>query len=449
MARIAELSEHLGGNYPCGAVNGRCAIYGIEPYSWDSMVVYEYEGNNQFQRAATGAVVTWGPWCFGDGDDDGKMEVLAMGGERDVVIWEAPSQDSFPSESVWSVCPIPYSQFCYMKYTDFWQDGHQEVAAAAGDSGIKLYKNSGDNSYSLAATLIDTPPWWCSDGDFAVGDFDRDSLMDLVTGRTTNAVPEPFLYVFEAAGNDSHLLAAVCTTGTVNNYNIAAAHDMDQNGWPELIALGADTGSDYMALAICEASGRHRYHQVWEQVRPDFNMGPYDNPISVGDVDGDKVDEFGVSTGGGVALFKCTGLHDYTEVWNRESTGTYLRLFDINNDGRAEVIFDGPQGTEIWEDTDGLGVAEFARLPQLHTVAVQPTIVRLGTPVVFSGVSCGSDIEVLSLDGRLVSRTSGVRQSTWTWNLRDRSGNLVPAGTYFAVIRSKEKSTSLKLCLVK
>jgi hypothetical protein len=42
-----------------------------------------------------------------------------------------------------------------------------------------------------------------------------------------------------------------------------------------------------------------------------------------------------------------------------------------------------------------------------------------------------------------------VRQSAWTWNLRDQHGDLVSAGTYFAVIRSKGKATSLKLCVVK
>jgi YVTN family beta-propeller protein len=108
----------------------------------------------------------------------------------------------------------------------------------------------------------------------------------------------------------------------------------------------------------------------------------------------------------------------------------------------------GSNSVSIIRDST-LGVAEFTKLPQLHTVTVQPTIARLGAPVKFSGLPTGSDIEVHSLDGRLVSRTSAVRQSTWTWDLRNRSGSLVPAGTYFAVIRSKGKSTSLKLCLVR
>ena len=96
-----------------------------------------------------------------------------------------------------------------------------------------------------------------------------------------------------------------------------------------------------------------------------------------------------------------------------------------------------------------MSVAEFTKPPQPRSPRIQPTIVRLGAPVLFSGTPPDADIEVHSLDGRLVSRASGVRQSSWTWDLRDQAGNLVPAGTYFAVIRGKGKSTSLKLCLVK
>jgi hypothetical protein len=222
---------------------------------------------------------------------------------------------------------------------------------------------------------------------------------------------------------------------------------MDHDGWPEFIGIGESLGCP--TLMVYEATSVGHYHEVWGQVHPDWSQGWFGNPISVGDVDGDSTEEFGVSTGGGVALFKCTGPHEYSEVWSRESTGTYLHLFDINSDGRAEIIFDGPQGTEIWEDTEGLGVAEFSKFSLESPVKVSPSVVRLGASLLLSGLPPGADIEVHSLDGRLVRETQGVRQSTWTWDLRNQSGSLVPAGTYFAVIRSRGKSTSLKLCVVK
>jgi len=96
-----------------------------------------------------------------------------------------------------------------------------------------------------------------------------------------------------------------------------------------------------------------------------------------------------------------------------------------------------------------LSVAEFTKPPQPRSPRIQPTIVRLGAPVLFSGTPPDADIEVLSLDGRLVRRQTQARQSNWTWDLRDQAGNLVPAGTYFAVVRSRERLAPLKLCVVK
>jgi hypothetical protein len=447
MARIAQFNERLNWNFPCGCANrttGHYGIYGTESYPRDSLVVYEYEGNNQFQRIVPGPVIGNGVWDFGDGDNDSRMELLAGTANNNIEILESRSPDSFPTDSVWSA-QVPSMYFPYPRYVNLDCDGRQEIAFCVYDH-ICLCENSGNNRYDSVAVLRDSVVQhaYAPLLGFDVGEFDRDSVMELVAGTDFN-----WIDVFRTT-DSTPILVARCSTSTYRNTDVAAANDMDHDGWPKFIAFGADSVADDPKLMVFEASVSGGYHCVWQELRPDFAQGFYNNPISVGDVDRDSSEEFAVSTGkGSIALFKCTGLHSYSQVWTFESTGTYVRLFDINQDSRAEIIFDGPQGTEILEDTEGLGVAEFTKLPQLHTVTIQPTIARLGASLLFSGLPPGADIEVLSLDGRLVSRTQGVRQSTWTWNLRSQSGSLVPAGTYFAVIRSKGKSTSLKLCLVK
>ncbi len=445
MARIAQFKERLNWNFPCGSArhNGRLDVFGV--CAGDSLVAYEYEGDNQFQRVVPGAIVGSGVWDFGDGDNDSRMELLAGTANNNIEILESPAPDSFPTDSVWSANTWGSPWYPYPRYVNLDCDGRQEVAFCVYDY-ICLCENSGNNRYDSVAVLRDSVEEhaYAPLLGFDVGEFDRDSVMELVAGTDLR-----WIDVFKTT--DSYpVLVARCSTSTDRNTDIAAANDMDHDGWPKFIAFGTDSVADDPKLMVFEASVGGGYHCVWQAVRPDFTRGFYNNPISVGDVDLDSSDEFAVSTGrGSIALFKCTGLHSYSQVWTFESTGTYVRLFDINQDSRAEIIFDGPQGTEIWEDTEGLGVVEFTKLPQLHTVTVQPTIARLGAPVMFSGVPPGADIEVLSLDGRLVNQVSGVRQSTWTWDLRNQSGNLVPAGTYFAIIRCKGMTTSLKLCLVK
>ena len=467
MARIAQFNEPLGGSYPCGDCrhSGRNAILGTEPYPLDSLVAYEYEGNNQFQRIVPGPVIRVGVWDCGDGNGDGLMDVVGSPGGGIADIWGAPSQDSFPTENICTLDPgTGNPQNCYPKFTGVDPSGHQEVGLAEGVAGVWLYEDSGNNCYRLAAVLVDSPPaQYGIVGDFDAGEFDHDSLRDLVTGNGTYFING--LKVFEATGSESYALAAVVSTSTSCNTNVAAASDMDQDGWPKILALGLDSASGYVAVVVCEATGRHRYQKVWEQLRPDFNQGMFGNPISVGDVDGDKVDEFAVIGGNGsIALFKCTGLHTYEQVWSFNTTGSYLRLFDINQDGRSEVIFDGPNGTEIWEDTEGLSsIAEFNRPPKPSRVAVQPTIAALGSPMTFSGLPLASEVEIYSITGQLVRRQSITNQTTWLWDLRDNQGRALPAGTYFSTVRSLvwghdpesrrfgscPQTTQLKLCIVR
>jgi hypothetical protein len=452
MARIAQF-EHLGGSYPCGDANhnGRYEVYG-ENYNItpDSVVGYECEGNNVFRRIVTGGLTLDGVWAFGDGDGDSLMELVGLGqnGGASVVILESRTDTSYPSDSVWGADPNPSApNYPYPKYMDFFRDGHQELALFVEGHGVFLYKNTGNDRYDSAAVLDDPIyPDGGPDGDFDIGDLDHDSLMELVIGSAGH-----WLHVFKSTGQNDQYVVTPCSTETEMNYNVAVAHDMDHNGLAEFLALGTwvSGGQEYLKLMIYEAVAGGGYHRVWEQAHSDWYSGWFGNPISVGDVDGDGTEEFAVNTGGGLALFRCVGPHDYSEVWQHDSVGSYDRLFDINRDGRAEIIFDGPSGTEIWEDTEGLGVAEFSKFSQESPVKVAPSVARLGASLLFSALPPGADIEVLSLDGRLVRRTQGVRQSTWTWDLRNQSGNLVPAGTYFAVIRSKGKATSLKLCVVK
>jgi hypothetical protein len=450
MVQIAQLPQPLCYSFPCGDANhnGRFEIYGTRSMGSESLVVFEYAGGGQFVRTALSIIVS-APAEFGDGDGDGLME-LVCGDVTDgasAFILESPDANSFPADSVWGADPHHAANYPHPRFMDLDRDGRRELAIQVEYYGVHLYENIGNNQYELVAVLSDTSiPFSDPAGDFDFGDLDGDSLMELVIGSM-----ESEIHVFKATGNDNeYVLAARCSTLSHQNYNVAVAHDMDRNGRPEFIAIGTwvSGGQYYMRLMVYEAIAGS-YAPVWEQARIDFGSGMSANPITVGDIDGDSSEEFAVNTGGGVALFKCTGPHEYAQIWRRDSIGSYERLFDINRDGRAELIFDGPRGTEIWEDTEGLAIAEMAK-PRLGIqVSVAPTVLRLGCVALFSGIPPDASVEIHGIDGRLVRRQPQVRQSSWTWDLRDQTGNLVPAGTYFAVVRSKGKATSLKLCVVK
>jgi len=446
MSRVATFPGGLGGSLPCGEVlhDGHMALLGAIGLD-DSEMVYEDTGANAYSvrrfklRPPPGMAY---PYAVGDWDGDGLTE-LVTSCEGVLDVWEAVATDSFPThlvfaDSTGSQYGIHYAQLC-----DLDRDGATNLLLAR--TGTEVWETRGDNQYVMTSYQMGGHwPYWTA----AAADFDEDSLLEFAGAAFGGWVTS-----YECCGNDSY--AQTCSIPRPPGQawdqptGCAAAFNMEGDGLTEFISVHAGYGpQDGLCLIrIFREPVHNEFVCVCTLCAP---CAPYWGGYLVSaDVDGDGRDEFALSTGYDVRLFKCTSPGQYQletqvdkpDVW-------YVRLFDLNQDGRAELIF-STDSTYIYEDTNGLGVAEFTKLLAPHTVTVQPTIARLGAPVLFSGVPPGADIEVLGLDGRLVTRTRGVRQSNWTWNLRDQSGNLVPAGTYFAVIRSKGKTTSLKLCLVK
>jgi hypothetical protein len=379
--------------------------------------------------------------AVGDGDGDSLMELVAGYGEQ-LRIWESVAFDSLPSRLVLDTQLAGQADQvgCY----DLDGDGHAEYWVAA-DGPMVVLESRGNDSFGSV-------PFPSSQGgpavSFAVADFDNDGKMEVAYPRSDDGG----LSFFECEGDNQYRLSDTMMWPegqSWSGYWCTTANDMDRNGLVEFVSNseGWNEQLGYCLVRIVEEPVHDSFVCVCTlNLRFNGNCGS----VAAGDVDGDQIDEFAVSTGDEVRLFKCSGLAQYQQVWqvNKAVTGDEIQFFDLNNDGRDELLFSS-DSTYIYEDTVGLGVAEFTRMPVKSPAKVSPSVARLGASLLFSGIPPGADIEVLSLDGRLVSRASGVRQSTWSWNLRNQSGSLVPAGTYFAVIRSREKSTSLKLCVVK
>jgi hypothetical protein len=443
LARVAILPGGFAGYFPCGVNHKGCGdVFGTCGGIRDSLLVCENDsGGNAFRQIRPGLVT--GPildLAYRDGDS--LAEMLTQYRMDSLKLYRAFSRDSFPTHQVWSVYTpyqIDYALFCRLD-----PDGPLDIVACGRvDMGLYVYENEGADSW-VEVPFPQPHPWLA--GNFAVGDFDSDGYAELAGGNDNG-----YLLVFECLGPSQ--FTRVCSLSYAPNqledYIHTSANDMDQNGHPELISIFRryNMPVDSCLVRIYEEPEHGDFVCVDSLT---FAYEPSYECVAAGDVDGDRVPEFAISTGFDIRLFKSVGPGQYAETWQWNRGGfSWIRFFDINRDSRDELLIRTADTTYVYEDTNGLGTAIFEKPAQLHPVSVQPTIARLGAPVMFSGVPPGSDIEVLSLDGRLVSRASGVRQSTWSWNLRNQSGNLVPAGTYFAVIRSKGKSTSLKLCLVK
>jgi hypothetical protein len=448
LVKVAALPGLFAGRWPCGDGNhnGRYDIYGTSGHLLqrpDTMLVCEDTWRDSYRYIWTG-VPTGRILDIGDGDRDGLCDIITSPTDLDLHVWEAVAPDSFPSREVWSDSPPCYVS--YAKWCDLDRDGRKEIVVCGRQSiGVYVYENRGDNQY------VEVPfprGFYDIQSTFAVGDFDSDSLTELVGGNW-----DGHLLVYECTGEDQY--ARVCSLyyyvpfHEEESYNHAAANDMDRDGHPEFISLFQIEASDSCRVRIFEEPVHNQFACVCSLA---LRSNPFAGAgVATGDVDGDGTDEFSISTGIDVRLFRGVGPDQYEQTWQLDWYGVrWMRFFDINQDRRDELIISCADSTYIFEDTSGLGAAETPKpQPWVRAIAVEPTVSRRGWPAIFTGIPDGATVEVHDMAGRLVRTQLLKAGPSWTWNLRDQAGNPVPAGTYFAVVRSKGKATSLKLCVVK
>jgi len=438
--RIAVLPDAGGVFFPCGDANrnGAREVYLTSSSTGDSLVVFEYVHGDSFRRINTPSRVH-APEAFGDADRDGRWEVSARKSQS-VLVFEAPDSFSFPTDSVWGDDHPGVAGYFRSVFTDLDLDGRRELAARVEGSGIWIYENAGDNQFDSVAVLPGG-----TFGQFAVGDFDHDGLPEIVTGEQNWN-----LYVFEWTGIDNqYTLSAVCTTETFENYSVTAPGDLDGDGWPEIVFYGRVEQGDYPGkIMVYEATGHAQYRRVWEQpLQASFFTAK--NLVS-GDVDGDGSNEFAF-TGGWVTLFKCIGPDQYQQIGQIDGSPGFVQLYDLNSDGRCEIIFNTGDHVSIYEDTTGLSpIAEYSRRAPLVQAQALPSVSRAGASILLTGTDPDAAIEVFGSDGRLVHNFRPAKcQGQQTWDLRDQNGRQVPAGTYLVVIRSKNQTQQLKLCVVR
>ncbi len=436
MSRVATIQEWFSGTFPIGDANRNLhpEIYGTAGRYHDSLAIYENQEGNSYREIKTGLrIIQVRDFGYGDGDSLGELI------NSNNVIYRSLMPDTFPTESVYTFNP-PWGTI-FAKFTDLDRDGRCEVAFGSngigGGDGIILYENRGTGQWTQVPFPLSR-----AEGQFAFADFDQDGHTEIASGSF-----EGYLYIFKCTGNDQYAL--VCSTSLapdIESYCCSAADNLEGDGVPRFIMLSLDTRNWMCNVRVYEAGTESLYQCIWSTQIPLGDEWYWS--IGTGDANGDGKDEFAITNGAGVFLFENTGKHQYQQAWQYGPGGGWVRFFDLNDDHRSELII-SPDSTYIFEDTSGLGAAETFKPPRVRSIAVEPTVSRRGWPAIFTGIPDGATVEVHNLAGRLV-RTQLLKSGpSWTWNLRDQHGDLVPAGTYFAVIRSKEKTTSLKLCVVK
>jgi len=365
---------------------------------------------------------------IGDFDRDHKTDLLVLCSAGDK-IYESLDSTSFPSSIVWSESlPAFYPPIHPPIVADLDQDSFREIVFTGDNSRVFRWECVGDNSYLLKNTFRTRTGYTIVHASVSY-DMNKNGKPELLVLNI-----EGTLDFYEAINNDSFRYISSCSafTGDRIACMVACAPDMDRDGLPEAIVASKNIPA---VLSVVEAVNGDSFAVVWDTAL--FGPSSMDRIIVTGDVDGDGINEFAISDGDSVRVFRCTGNNRYEcicTIYNPE-IGNRIGFCDVNRDGRDELIIRQTPYTLIYEYSP-IGLAE-QQHKALEQVKISPSIVAKGKPVLFDQLPEGARVEILDITGRVVAEPDGL------WQTR-----AISPGAYFVRLKLGSQTLTRKLLIV-
>ena len=402
-------------------------------------------------------------WDAGDLDLDGLYDLVLDASATQsyptmvISIAESPDSFSYPTQEVWrdtvdigTVQPI-----CVY---DIDKDSIPEILQTGGEAGtnyyidFSIYESIGDNTYEVKYSFEspETPT-----STIAFGDFDSDSLNEFVMGTIDGQYS-----IFESPENDTYIpLSVNIQLPTVNIKDCFSVPDADEDGKMEFVVKGFWVYGTIDAF-IFEAIGDNTY-----EIIKTFNFpgGDYYGGYSeAGDVDGDSIPEIVLEARQNVFIIKAEG-NDSFYVWDTlpgHNSGSSIAVYDIDDNGLAEIIISGNNETRIYEyDPGAIEETDLRLTPDALRLEVYPNPFREKTTIryiiqnVGQGFSLANSkpeglpyICIYDVSGRLVRQFDypTIRQSDHIiWYGDDDKGRTASQGIYFLRIENLETKESI------
>jgi len=435
---IARIPYYAVYNVTCGDGDhdGRQELvaYGPDRSPW----VHIIEFNPDMSYETTGLGVDMAiAWFLSDLDRDGKSDLcVSRTNPYRIYLYESADSASLPLRLAWQE-PVGFNT-PHAVMTDFDSDSVREVTWQDNwVGGIRVFECVGDDSYAFRAeTPHDTGLYRGGRGFGSVPDLDRDGRPELFW-----VDDDPYLIVYELVSGDTFERKAIIHLPTSGGFmywgSVCGAPDIDHNGRTEGIVYAYDPDNSGMVL-VYESPTDDSFELVWHTYLP--GGLDEDQRVSVGDVDGDRELEI-LAIGDAVYIYKCRGIHQYELLWEHYTGTPTAGLYDLNGDGRDEVICTVlGYATEIFEWLP-VGVEERVA-EKLKQIEIQPSVVSSRGVVQVMDLPPSAEVEVVDASGRVVaSGSSGA--SSFVLGTSD-----LKAGAYFIRIRVGNQAVVRKVLVV-
>jgi hypothetical protein len=396
-------------------------------------------------------------WSIGDFDSDGYHDLaiqfhienptLADG----LSIYESPDSFSYPTTEVWRDTVGPPLALPISVY-DIDQDGLTEIVKnrATPYGYIGIYESIGDNQYDLIfADDPDTTGNEAPAATHACGDFDLDDRIECVF-----AGGDEWYWVYESPSDNTYEKVNEGTVATLNVRDCFSVADADQDGKWEFVVKGFVIPTGEIHAFIFEAIGDNTYEVTQTFTLPGGDY--YGGYSEAGDVDGDSISEIVLEAQYNVFIIKAAGNNAFY-VWDTlpgHGSGSCVRVYDIDNNGLAEIIISGEDETRIYEYD--VGVEEHCAHSVEHmTIRISPNPFSKLTNISFGNVqgAKGVELKIHDATGRLVKSfslpTAYSLLPTVLWDGTDDAGHPLSSGVYFVHFETRYNTINEKVILLR
>lgn len=235
--------------------------------SFSSFVrILEFEGNGHFEPVFDGPGIT--ALAIGDADQDGKTDLVGLGAESNLMVFEGFDEKSHPSILVWQSSAIS-NQVGFAAIADTDADGRLEIVylfSTGLSFRVAIFECDGDNRYVQrfisplplnsndgGSTARIYNPWA---GDELVWDLDRDGRPEIAYCGSG------WLRVIESTADDAWEEIFSDSTGLVGARILTGGADTDRDGVQELFLGGDDWTTFERKVLIYQPTSDRTFNRV-------------------------------------------------------------------------------------------------------------------------------------------------------------------------------------------
>jgi FG-GAP-like repeat len=211
---------------------------------------------------------------------------------------------------------------------DFNKDGKMDLAVvnfgdpSVNDNGsVSILRGNGDGTFQPANNLVAGK----NPSSIAVGDFNGDGRVDIVTVNSGNTVSA-------LLGNGDGTFQTHVDYGTGSGPDFVAIGDFNSDGRPDLVITNSGGGS--VSVLLGSGDGTFQSHV-------DYPTGGAAYGVALADLNGDGKLDLAVAAGNGLVVLAGKGDGTFTQIWSSAALGTRstsVTIGDFTNDGKPDVV---------------------------------------------------------------------------------------------------------------